>query len=33
MSTLKAFIIRMRRKLAMTPEQAETLATIKFLCC
>ena len=33
MKTLKSFAIRLRRKWALTPEQAEVLATIKFPCC
>ena len=33
---MKAFLtlaLRWRRKLALSPEQAELLATIKFPCC
>ncbi|PJI85370.1 hypothetical protein BC777_3372 [Yoonia maricola] len=33
MKTLKQIIMRLRRKAALTPEQAEILATIKFPCC
>lgn len=33
MNKIRTFIGRLRRKLAMTPEQAETLASIKFPCC
>jgi len=33
MRKLKAIIARLRRKYALTPEQAETLASIKFPCC
>lgn len=30
---IKAIFTRFRRKYALTPEQIETLATIKFPCC
>lgn len=33
MSRLKSTIAGIRRKLALTPEQATQLATIKFPCC
>jgi len=33
MEKLKSIFTHMQRKLALTPEQAETLATIKFPCC
>lgn len=33
MKTLRHAAARLRRKLALTPEQAEQLATIKFPCC
>ncbi len=33
MKKLKRTIARLRRKIAPTPEQIETLATIKFPCC
>lgn len=33
MRQLKTIITRLRRKMALTPEQAATLATIKFPCC
>jgi hypothetical protein len=33
MSNFKAAIARIRHKFALTPEQAETLAAIKFPCC
>jgi hypothetical protein len=33
MNQLRNFLDAMRRKMTLTPEQAETLATIKFPCC
>lgn len=33
MKTLKRITARLRRKAALTPEQAEILASIKFPCC
>ncbi len=33
MTTLRKWIARLRRKAALTPEQAEQLASIKFPCC
>ena len=33
MRTFQRLTARLRRKLALTPEQAEQLATIKFPCC
>jgi hypothetical protein len=33
MKKLKKIAARMRRKWALTPEQADHLATIKFPCC
>lgn len=33
MTKLKAMFRTMRRKWAMTPEQAEHIAKIKFPCC
>ena len=33
MKILKRMLHGLRRKLAVTPEQAEHLATIKFPCC
>ncbi len=33
MKRLKTFAARWRRKLALTPEQVEHVATIKFPCC
>jgi hypothetical protein len=33
MTKIKTFIMHLRRKFAMTPEQAETIASIKFPCC
>lgn len=33
MKTLKKIATRLRRRWALTPEQAERLATVKFPCC
>jgi len=33
MKTLKRIAKRFRRKIALTPEQVDLLATIKFPCC
>lgn len=33
MKILRRIATRLRRKMALTPEQAEQLATIKFPCC
>ena len=33
MKTLKQIMTRFRREIALTPEQAKLLATIKFPCC
>lgn len=33
MKTITRIVGRFRRKWALTPEQAEQLATIKFPCC
>ena len=33
MKTLFEITIRLRRKFALTPEQADLIATIKFPCC
>lgn len=33
MTTLRRIAERLRRKIALTPEQAEQLAAIKFPCC
>ena len=33
MKTLKRFVKRVYRTWALTPKQAEVLATIKFPCC
>jgi ribosome-associated toxin RatA of RatAB toxin-antitoxin module len=33
MSILQTLFRKLRGKWALTPEQAETLATIKFPCC
>lgn len=33
MRTIRATILRLRRKWALTPEQADQLAAIKFPCC
>ena len=33
MTKLKTFVARLRRKWALTPEQAEQLAKVKFPCC
>ena len=33
MKTLKALAARLSAKCALTPEQADHLATIKFPCC
>lgn len=33
MKMLQRLVTRLRRRLALTPEQAEHLATIKFPCC
>lgn len=33
MRKLHTLIARLRRKLALTPQQADIVATIKFPCC
>lgn len=33
MKILQRLAVRLRRRVALTPEQAEHLATIKFPCC
>lgn len=33
MKKIKVIFIHFWRKVALTPEQADTLATIKFPCC
>lgn len=33
MKALRKIATRLRRKLALTPEQADHLATVKFPCC
>lgn len=33
MNTLRKIAARLRRKLALTSEQADLIATIKFPCC
>lgn len=33
MKILQRLVARLRQRLALTPEQAEHLATIKFPCC
>jgi hypothetical protein len=33
MKTLKTLAARLRRTFALTPEQADQLATFKFHCC
>ncbi len=33
MARLRTYIAALRRKWALTPEQAATLTTVKFPCC
>lgn len=33
MKTIRTWISNLRRKAALTPEQADQLASIKFPCC